>query len=149
VAWLMREKELVDTVIDIRTALKTKDPDTDVCVTLMQRLLRSDLEPLVIIKQPSLSQTIRLLRGYQGPTAANLRHVEPEERERLKRNARNISNMAETLYKKIVALFKFKESGATSFQEFLQEKIKRFDAATASMSPAQKLALTEFPPGLA
>lgn len=144
ITWLMREQELVDTNIAIRTALQTKNPDTEECVSLLQCLLRSEeVDPLMVVKQPTIIQTVRLLRGYQGP--ADLGQLEEKERERTKRNVRNINSMAETIYKKIVAKFNFKETATNKFQDHLNSEVKAFDLATAGLRPNQKLALTKFP----
>ncbi|XP_023345615.1 hepatoma-derived growth factor-related protein 2 [Eurytemora carolleeae] len=143
VSWLLREKEMVETNIAIRKALHSKNPDTDECVRCLQNFLHLDLDKLMIIKQPAVVDTMRKLVRYQG--SKEEMSLPDKEKERMKRNIKNIQIMGETIYKKLQMLFKYKESPSNQFQAFIQQEVNRFAEATKSLPQSQALALTEYP----
>lgn len=143
VTWLLREHELVDSIVQVMKSLPPKDPDTDECVRLLQSVLRMDIDLLMILKHPFLLDTVRKLRQYQGPSEEV--DLAEKDKERFNRNIRSIQSMAETLFKKFQVLCKFKESGETDFTEFFQSQIHRFEEKTKHMKQAQRLKLTQYP----
>jgi len=142
--WLMREHKMVDTECLIRKALPTKDPDTDECVRLLQKLLFMDIEKFMLVKQPTLADTVDKLKNYKGPKVKE-ENIDNKEWERIQRNIISIQTMAATLHKKLQALFHFKETAELSFYKFLLKEAKSLKEKTKGMAEKERLALTEPP----
>lgn len=145
IAWLLIEQEMVDTELAIKSSLKAENPQTEKCLQLLNSFTNLKLEKLMLLKQPETLLTIRKLRKYVGPS--DLSAYSDKDRERLKKHIGLIQTKGDLIYKKIKAMFQFKESPTNLFPDYLAAMVADFRAATAGMDEVKVLSLTEYPVG--
>eukprot|EP00088_Acartia_fossae_P064622 TRINITY_DN7957_c0_g1_i6.p1 TRINITY_DN7957_c0_g1~~TRINITY_DN7957_c0_g1_i6.p1 ORF type:complete len:477 (-),score=138.00 TRINITY_DN7957_c0_g1_i6:333-1763(-) len=144
-AWLRREDEMLETDFKIKKALQFQNPDIEEGVKLLQKLLQLEVESFMLVKNPQFFDTLLKLKRYNGPKL-DPKQPNPTRPEKEKRHIESIQTMADTMSKKVMALFTLKKAHTPqSFFDFIQERNAEFLEKTKNMQEQKRLLLTEMP----
>ncbi|KAK2722534.1 hepatoma-derived growth factor-like [Artemia franciscana] len=135
--WLKREVELLDYHVKIKEHLSVKDPNCQLAMDCLDKLLELDVAPLMLKKHPYVLDTINKLKRYVGPKSAE------DKKEEILQQADSIRSKAEKLFNKLTLLFVVPEG--KTFNEVFIAQIVEFQKATYAYSDERIMMLTEDP----
>lgn len=138
------EMKLSDLTSKIRSCLGWEKADTEQCIKLLDELVELEIQPLMLLKNAALVETIKRMRQYVGnPTTWKL---DEEEALHFSKQAHLIRKKSEHCYNMFKILFNVPEG--LSFWEAFTEQVMQFKECTEHLSSDELCEIVTEPPGM-
>lgn len=118
-SFLRTESSIIDIDRNIKMALNNSNPQMTKCCDLLTELLQTNVEPLMLLKQPDIILTIRKLRKYVGP--ADQTDYTDGDKMKIVSGVKMITTRSSLCYDKFTKLFsEYNAANQQQFHEYFQ-----------------------------
>ncbi|GBP15587.1 hypothetical protein EVAR_5288_1 [Eumeta japonica] len=139
--FLKTEIEMVELDAKIKTCLSLEKADTDNCLVLLDQLQELPIKSLMLLKHPSVLESVKRMRCYVGNTVSWA--LNEEDSLVFSKKAQLIRKKADAVYNKFKDLFTVPEG--LPFWEFFSERTMQFKKCTAKLEPVELCQLVHEP----